>query len=182
MDFGLILCRKLNPIKHPNTMLQIRSLFLLAGLFCGSVGVQAQTFRVPIGFFMGSNLGIGPAVSTGSEAWFQWTADITYAIDPKISAGIEASLISTNFNRSNFGFVAKAGYHFPLSTGQIIANAGVGGIFGGGNGGFLLNPDVRYRYELTPFLFAEGGIRMPIVISGGALVAFIPHVGLMYSF
>lgn len=163
-------------------MSKLRSIFLLSTLWMlGSLNGQAQTFRVPIGFFMGSNLGIGPAISTYSGSWFQWSADVTYAIDPKISAGIEASLISSNFSYASFGFVAKAGYHFPLSTGQIIANAGLGGIFGG-FGGFLINPDVRYRYELTPFLFAEGGIRMPIVIANGALVGFVPHVGLMYSF
>ncbi|MDA0310129.1 MAG: hypothetical protein O3C46_05350 [Bacteroidetes bacterium] len=161
----------------------MRSLFLLTGLWLGSIfALEAQTFRVPVGFFMGSNLGVGPAISTGGGSWFQWSADVTYAINPKISAGIESSLISLNFLSSSFGFIAKGGYHFPLSTGQIIANAGIGGIFGGPWAGFLLNPDVRYRYELTPFLFAEGGIRMPIVISGGALVGFVPHVGLMYSF
>jgi hypothetical protein len=160
----------------------MRKLALLFLLFFGiSMVSQAQTYRVPIGFFTGTNIGIGPVVSTGTAAWFQWTADISYQITPKISGGIEAGLVSFNFGPAAFSFFAKGGYHFPLSKGQIIANAGIGGLFGNG-GGFLINPDVRYRYELTPFLYAEGGIRMPILLAESAAVGFVPHIGLMYSF
>ncbi|MBM3170693.1 MAG: hypothetical protein FJZ75_03680 [Bacteroidetes bacterium] len=148
-----------------------------------SFSSNAQTYRVPIGFFTGSNLAIGPAFINGSTfAWFQWNADISYTISPKISGGIEAGLVTINFGGAAFSFVAKGGYHIPLSKGQLITNAGIGGLFGGGGGGLLLQPDVRYRYELTPFLFAEGGVRMPIVLGSATSVALVPHVGLMYSF
>jgi hypothetical protein len=159
----------------------------LVFVFLFAVGVmfvaKAQTYRVPIGFFTGSNLGFGPTFVNGSTfAWFQWSADVSYMVNPKISGGIEAGLVALNFGSAAFSFVAKAGYHFPLSTGQIIANAGLGGLFGGGGGGFLLQPDVRYRYELTPFLFAEGGLRMPIALGSSTSVGLVPHIGLMYSF
>jgi hypothetical protein len=148
-----------------------------------SYTIKAQTYRVPIGFFVGSNLGLGPSFMNGSPfAWFQWNADISYMINPKLSGGIEAGLVTVNFNGAAFSFVAKGGYHFPLSVGQIIGSAGIGGLFTGLNGGFLLQPDVRYRYELTPFLFAEGGVRMPILLGSSTAVGLIPHVGLMYSF
>jgi len=159
----------------------MRKMALFFAMVLGiSISSKAQTYRVPIGFFTGTNIGVGPVVSTGVWAWFQWNADISYMISPKISGGIEAGLVTRNFGGAAFSFVAKGGYHFPLSKGhQLIAGAGLGGIF---EGGFLLQPDVRYRYELTPFLFAEGGLRMPILLTSSATVGFVPHIGLMYSF